>query len=119
MRATGPERGSMTVLALAAGAVLLILTLAGAQLVAAAVAAHQARSAADLAALAGAGAAQEGPSRPCAAAADVATRNGADLTGCAVAVDGSVLLAVRVPVALRLPGGPAGSVARARAGPAP
>ena len=78
------ERGAATVLAVS---FLGVLVLVGAALgvVAAMVVAHRAaESAADLAALAGAGALADGGD-PCAAAAAVATGNGARLDSCTTA----------------------------------
>ncbi|WP_353952622.1 Rv3654c family TadE-like protein [Knoellia sp. S7-12] len=60
------ERGSGTVLVVAAIGVLLVLVTGGLHLGAAATAAHRARSAADLAALAGASAIQQGGVDACA-----------------------------------------------------
>ncbi|BEP12847.1 hypothetical protein acdb102_11580 [Acidothermaceae bacterium B102] len=63
---------------------------------------HRAEAAADLAALAGAAAAQDGADG-CVAAARNATANAAELLACAVVADGSisVTVAVRAPPALR------------------
>jgi len=111
----GRDRGSGTVLALtlvtAAG--LLALTLAG--LGEALVVRHRAQSAADLAALA---AATGWPSSDCGRAARTALGNGAVLTGCVGAADGSVRVVVRSPVVvLPLPAGAFSVTAGARAGP--
>lgn len=77
------ERGAATLFAVSCLAVLLLLGSA-LGVVAAMVRAHRvAQSAADLSALAAAGAVGEGD--PCAAGAAVATANGATLTGCTAA----------------------------------
>ncbi|MGY4645409.1 Rv3654c family TadE-like protein [Cellulomonas sp. URHB0016] len=93
------EQGSGTVLLLGVVAVVLMLGVALSLLVSAQVARAQAQSAADLAALAGAGAMQDATSglgavaaasaagtaagaEPCAVAAEVARRNGARLATC-------------------------------------
>lgn len=112
------ERGAGTVLAVAAIGVLLVLTAAGLQLGAAATAAHRARSAADLAALAGATALQEGQGDACARAADVARRNDGQVLECSLGVGESIVVRVSLPVALQWPGVPERAVASARAGPA-
>ncbi|MDQ1105551.1 secretion/DNA translocation related TadE-like protein [Nocardioides zeae] len=110
----GDQRGAATVTALAMvavlGAVAVVLAV-GAGLF---VEHRRAQAAADLAALAGAGAVAEGD--PCAAAAATAGRNGAELTSCEV-LDRDV----RVVVAVRrdYPGGWEAVVEGvARAGPA-
>lgn len=112
------ERGSGTVLAVAAIGVLLALTLTGLQLGAAATAAHRARSAADLAALAGASAIQHGGADACATSSAVASRNGAQTLGCSLGAGESVSVRVSTPVAIQWPGIPDRAVASARAGPA-
>lgn len=63
---------------------------------------HRAATAADLAALAAAQAYVRGMA-PCTAATPVAVRNGADIVACGV-VDGSVRVAVTVPVAVEVLG---------------
>lgn len=109
------EAGGATLFAVAMLAVLLLLG-AALGVVAAMVTAHRtAQSAADLAALAGATAVQQGRDG-CARATAVAAANGAALTGCRV--DG---LEVRVDVRVTGPRwlGQAGDLSgRARAGPA-
>jgi secretion/DNA translocation related TadE-like protein len=111
------ERGSGTVLVVAATGVLLVLALAGLQLGAAATAAHRARTAADLSALAGAAALQEGKGEPCALVAVVAGRNGAQLVACSLGTGESVTVRVSIGVSIRWPGVPDHAVASARAGP--
>lgn len=103
------DRGSGTVLALAIASVGVALALLVGGLGLAVIARHRATAAADLAALAAAGA--EPPS--CAVAADLARRNGARLGECLVAPDGSVT--VTVGVSIGLPGAHQ-AVGRARAG---
>lgn len=112
------ERGSGTVLTVAAIGVLLILATAGLQLGAAATAAHRARTAADLSALAGATALQEGSDSPCARAAQVAGRNEAEIVDCSLGAEESVSVRVSTSVSTRWPGVPDRAVASARAGPA-
>lgn len=112
------ERGSATVWVLALAAVLAVLGAGCVAVGVAVVARHRAGTAADLAALAGAGRAAVGDAGPCRAAEQVAGANGATVDGCDVRPNGVV--AVRASVAVRL--GPLGSWrarAVARAGPAP
>ncbi|TYP84770.1 Rv3654c family TadE-like protein [Blastococcus xanthinilyticus] len=112
------ERGSATVWVLALSAVLALVAAAGVLAGAAAVARHRAAGAADLAALAAAGRAVLGDPAACAVAAETATANGAELTGCAVGEGSVVDVTVEVPVRLgRL--GVHTAHGRARAGPAP
>lgn len=111
------ERGSGTVLSVAAIGVLVILTTAGLQVGAAATAAHRARTAADLSALAGAVALQEGTGTPCASAAEVAGRNEARVIDCEVGVGESVLVRVTTAVSTHWAGVPDRAAASARAGP--
>ena len=111
------QRGAATVLAVAMAG-LLMLVGAAAGVVGAIVVAHRgAQSAADLAALAGAGALADPAGRdPCAAAGEVAVANGAALTGCVVeASDVVVEVTVGGP---RWLGQEQDLSARARAGPA-
>lgn len=109
-----PERGAVTVLAVAMLGVLMLLTAAFAVAEAMVVAHRRAQSAADLAALAGATAAQRAHD-PCAAAAQVATANDAVLTGCSVVLrDVTVTARVTGP---RWLGAHADFSAQARAGP--
>lgn len=103
---------------MALGLIAVILTLVTAALavLSALVAAHVARSAADLSALAAATALQQG-SDPCVAARDIATRNRAHVVVCRVDASGIADVTVRSPVTLRLPGTPGHAQGRARAGP--
>lgn len=111
------ERGSGTVLVLGLGLLLLILLGAVLLLLQSAVAAERSATAADLSALAAADTVRGLRSGdPCAVAGEVAARNGAALTGCAVnTADQSVL--VGTEVGLRLLPWPA--TGQARAGPPP
>ena len=123
---SGPQRpvgvrrrhddGAGTVLALAMMGLLVVVGLGVAGVVGVVAAHRGAQSAADLAALAGAAALQDGAD-PCERATEVARRNRADLRACEV--DGwSVAVTATAPTPVLL-----GRVyelpARARAGPAP
>jgi len=111
----GPDRGAASILLLTVGLVLVLAGLGGATIGAARVARHQARNAADLAALAGATDAVFGEVVACARAADFAVANGARLTSCTV--DGLEIV-VRAEVTVRpLPGVQRQAGASARAGP--
>lgn len=115
-RGGGPpsrERGGATVFTVACAGVLLLLG-AALGLVAAVLVAHRtAQAAADLSALAAAGAVSRVD--PCARAAEMALANGARLTGCVVAGrDVEVVVLVRGP---RWLGQGTDLTARARAGP--
>jgi len=107
------ERGSASLFAVSCLAVLLLLG-AALGVVAAMVKAHRvAQSAADLAALAAAGAVGDGD--PCAAGADIAAANGAQLESCAiVGREATVRVTVTGPHWL---GQTADLSAEARAGP--
>lgn len=112
------ETGSATVLVLG-GVGVVVTVLTGVLLVASAVRdMHRARSAADLAALAGASAAREGRVVDCVSSSAVAEANGARMRSCSLLVDGSVLVDVDVP--MRWPAAwsalPDRATARARAG---
>ncbi len=89
------ERGAATILTVAMSGVVLLLGVALSAVAGLVVAHRQAQSAADLAALAGAAAVAQGGDG-CAAAAGIATANGADQTSCQV--DGrDVVITVVVP----------------------
>lgn len=111
----GPEadEGAATVLACVGVMVLLLVTGVAVHVGAAMLARQRAETAADLAALAGAGQVVRGAETACAVAGIVARANAAELTGCRT--DGLDLL---VEVAVDV-GGPLGGAAagRARAGP--
>lgn len=112
----GDERGAATVWAVGVVAVLMSLTVFGLHLGAAILARHHAESAADLAALAGAGSALAGERQACGRARAVTDRMGVRLVSCSVRG-----WDVLVQVAAR-PGGPLAELgdatAQARAGPA-
>jgi secretion/DNA translocation related TadE-like protein len=113
-RAPG-DRGSATIWLLGTCLLVIALGLTCVTVVSAMVARHRARAAADLAALAGARYAVDGPATACQQATVVAAANGAAVTGCRL--DGfDLIVSVSVPVA----GAPAGigpASATARAGP--
>lgn len=105
--------GAATILAVAVMGVLVSVTLAVGGVVAAVAAHRQAQSAADLAALAGAGAVRDSRDA-CQQARAIARSNGAALRRCQV--DGWDV-AVVVSTSVRLPGGAMDLPARGRAGP--
>ncbi|HEU4347141.1 MAG TPA: Rv3654c family TadE-like protein [Actinoplanes sp.] len=106
----GHDRGAASILVLAVGLMLVAAGMAGAAVGAARVGRHEARTAADLGALAGAQRAIEGEPVACAAAARFVTANGAVLTRCDV--QGlEIVIYVEVPVLSRK------ARAGARAGP--
>lgn len=108
------ERGSASIVVVALAGVLLLIGLAASHVTATAVAHRRAQAAADLAALAGAGAHQRGED-PCPVAADVAARNHARLASCVDhGKDVVVEVTVEGPELLGLAATPTG---RARAGP--
>ena len=112
------ERGSATVWVLLLAGLIALLGAAGVLVGVAFVGRHRATAAADFAALAGAGRAVAGDRSACAAAADVASANGATLRSCRLLPGAVVDVSVTVPVRL----GPLGVLqapGRARAGPAP
>lgn len=113
-RMVDDDNGAMTVTTAFAVATVLALTLAVLLIARAAVAGHTARSAADLAALAGAHAVREGGDA-CATASGIASANGAAMPVCTV--DGhDVVVGTEVRVDLGLFGARSAS-AVARAGP--
>lgn len=105
------ERGSAAVSGVVAMLLLIIVTVAGAQIGSAVIARHRVTGAADLAALAAAARLTEGDGSACEQAERVASENRAELTGCAV--NGWEVV---VEVSAITPFGPVS--ARARAGPA-
>lgn len=120
-RAT-PERcrcdgGSATVAVVGAVALLFVLTVAGLSLGSAVLASHRARSAVDLAALAGASALMRGDSLAlaCARAGGVARRGDAAIVSCTAAGRDSLTVRGEVSASIPLLGR---AVATARAGPA-
>lgn len=109
------DRGAATLWVLAIGLVFVVAGLAGAAVGAARVAKHQARTAADLGALAGAARVIEGEEVACGRAAELVRRNGARLTSCVI--DGlDVIVAVEVRVT-PVPGVTRTAREEARAGP--
>ncbi|KUL39081.1 Rv3654c family TadE-like protein [Actinoplanes awajinensis] len=106
------ERGAASIFVLAVGLLLVAAGMAGAMVVAARVAGHSARNAADLAALAAAQHAIEGSGPACAAAARYAAANGARLAACQV-TGLEVVVRAEVPVTSLA----AVATAAARAGP--
>jgi secretion/DNA translocation related TadE-like protein len=110
------DDGVATVWAAAGVAVIMTALLVALHLGAAVVARHQAESAADLAALAAAGATFRGDHAACARAEDVASAMHATVRSCSVS-GWEVLLEVRVAVPLTLLGAAPEATGRARAGP--
>ncbi|MEZ0051347.1 secretion/DNA translocation related TadE-like protein [Mycobacterium sp. MAA66] len=113
------ERGSASVAAVALISVIVALTVGAAEYGAAVIARHRAQTAADLAALAAAGALAGGREMACGRASEITAAMRAALADCRV--EGlDIVVTVDVRVALRVPGlavaGPARSTARA--GPA-
>ena len=108
------DRGSVTVLVAAACAALVGVLVLGLYLAAAIIARHRAESAADLAALAGAGAQARTEGEACVVAAGFARANGAELATCE-----PLGWDIRVTVSVRVDLGPVSGSAlgRARAGP--
>lgn len=111
------DRGSASVLALGVIAVVFVLTAATVALLAATLASHRARAAADLGALAGAEVLNEGPAwgSPCQVAAEVVSRNRSALVGCRIS-GSSIEIQVESTAPMR---GIGPATARARAGPDP
>ncbi|NNG38023.1 flp pilus-assembly TadE/G-like family protein [Flexivirga sp. ID2601S] len=109
------DRGSATVLVVAAIGVVIACLLSAMALVSAVLASHRARAAADLSALAGAGVLLDpGDARSaCDVAAAVVARNHGRVASCSTHGD-ELVIAVRVPTSW--PGLP-DATARARAGP--
>ena len=116
------EAGSSTIMSLALIAVLLTFTVAALAVLSAVRAAHIARSAADLSALAGAIEYQASldASAACAESDRLAQRHDVRLLDCRVTGDGDVTVTVAARIPLRLGGvGPEQAEGRARAGPQP
>ena len=110
-----PDRGGASVLVLAMGLVLVTAGLGGAAVGAARVGRHQARSAADLGALAGAIRAVEGERVACDRAAVFVAANRASVRSCRV--EGLDIVVVVEVVVTPLPGLRRVAQAAARAGP--
>ncbi|MDR0284899.1 MAG: hypothetical protein LBI33_08430 [Propionibacteriaceae bacterium] len=103
----GRESGSSTLAVIVVSAASIVVLLVGTVALRSVLAAHEAREAADLAALSAATQATRvlNDDEPCAAARQVATTNGAELTGCEIVRAGAeVAVRVEVTVALRLGG---------------
>ncbi|MFF5176643.1 Rv3654c family TadE-like protein [Micromonospora sp. NPDC000316] len=112
---SGGERGGATVLLLAVGLVFVLVGTFGAAVAVATMAAQRAAVAADLGALAGAARALDGDAVACAAAGDIAGRNGGRLVGCRL--DGLDVLVIVEVVFTPLPGLTRVAASTARAGP--
>lgn len=116
---SGADAGSGTVLAVGVVAGLTTLLVSALVLAGVLAAGQQARSAADLAALAGAGQVVTGHGQPavCGVAGEVARANGGQLQGCAlVRADGDPWPRVQVTVTTAVAGTPWTATARAVAG---
>ncbi|MFJ6149982.1 Rv3654c family TadE-like protein [Micromonospora profundi] len=109
------ERGGATVLLLAVGLVFVLVGLFGAAVAGTGMAAQRAAVAADLGALAGAARAIDGDVVACAAARDIAGRNGGRLVGCRL--EGLDALVTVEVVFTPLPGLTRAAASTARAGP--
>jgi secretion/DNA translocation related TadE-like protein len=107
------QAGAATILAVAMLGLLVTVSVAAAGVVGVVAAHRRAQSAADLSALAGAGALQDGVD-PCRRADDIARRNGSRLRQCEI---DDWTVAVMVSGTVRLPGGALELRARGRAGP--
>jgi secretion/DNA translocation related TadE-like protein len=115
------ENGSVTVIMLAVIAAVLMLTVSGLFLTSAVLASHRARAAADLAALAAAGALMRGeaPAAACILAAHVAAANHGRVQRC-TAVGTEVVVSISVPMSMNGLAATRGldvATARSRAGP--
>ena len=108
------ERGAASIMVLSLVAVVLTLTAGGLVMASVVVASHRARVAADLGALAGASAMQDGasPAQACAVAHRVVSANGAATQSCSLR---GADVELRVTVRSRL--WPDSATARSRAGP--
>jgi secretion/DNA translocation related TadE-like protein len=110
------ERGSVTVVVLVLGLLIVTASVAVVARGIAVIGRHEAQAGADLAALAGADRVLEGSAAACAAAGTIARRNGATLVSCTVAGD---VVEIEVTRSVRVTGIGTWSVGRrARAGPA-
>lgn len=113
------ERGSATALIVGIMSVVLVLSSAAVVIAGYALSYHQARAAADLSALSGAAAFQQGR-EPCAEAALTARQNGAEAYSCSQvgdAVDFVVTVRVSLVVRTRIPNMPRTVRSEAHAGP--
>jgi len=109
------DRGAASIFVLAVGLVLVAAGLAGAAVGTARIGRHQARTAADLGALAGAGQAIYGESVACRRAEQIVTANGGRMTACAV--DGLEIVVGAAVEVHPLPGLTRRAEQAARAGP--
>lgn len=118
---SGDDTGSGTVLTLGVVGAVVTALVTALSVTGALRAAHQARGAADLAALAAAHDSSVGaaPAQVCATARDIAERNGARVVGCDVTAGSVVTIETAVAVPLRLGGLVPEMTGHARAGPAP
>jgi secretion/DNA translocation related TadE-like protein len=109
------DRGAASIFVLAVGLVLVAAGLGGAAVGAARVGRHEARTAADLGALAGASRAIEGSAAACARAAQLVAANGARMTACRV--EGLEIVVSAEVLVTPVPGLTRHATAAARAGP--
>ena len=109
------DRGAASIFVLAIGFVLVAGGVAGAAVGAARVGRHEARTAADLGALAGALRAIEGRQVACARAAELVSANGGRMTGCRL--EGLEIVVEAETSVTPLPGVETKAFAAARAGP--
>jgi len=109
------DRGAGSVFVLAVGLALVAGGVAGAAVGAARVGRHEARTAADLGALAGAMRAIEGPEPACARANELVSANGGRMVSCRL--EGLEMVVEVVTQATPLPGMTVYAGAAARAGP--
>jgi secretion/DNA translocation related TadE-like protein len=109
------DRGAASIFVLAVGLVLVAAGLGGAAVGAARVGRHEARTAADLGALAGASRAIEGSAAACARAAQLVAANGARMTACRV--EGLEIIVAAEVLVTPVPGLTRHATAAARAGP--
>jgi len=111
----GRDRGAASIFVLAVGLVLVAAGVAGAAVGAARVGRHEARTAADLGALAGAARAFEGPAAACERAGRFVSANGGRITACHLE---GLTIVIEVGVTVTpLPGLTRLATAAARAGP--
>ena len=109
------DRGAASIFLLAVGLLLVAAGMGGAMIGTARVGRHEARTAADLGALAGAMQAVYGEPVACGRAARIVAANGGRMTSCAVS---GLEIVVRAEVEVRpMPGWSAVAEASARAGP--
>jgi secretion/DNA translocation related TadE-like protein len=112
---TERDRGAASILVLAIGLIMVGAGMAGAAIGTARVGRHQARTAADLAALAGAMRASEGSAAACARATEIVQRNDGRMLTCRL-IGWEIVVTAGVQVTF-LPGRRGEATATARAGP--